>query len=100
MKPELIEEKDFKKVLEELPLWEIINKKLNRQFLFEDFIEAFSFLTKVAIHSERLNHHPEIFNVYNKVSIKLFTHDLNDLSTLDIKLAKTIDSIYDQVNNK
>jgi len=61
---------------------------------FKDFISAFSFLSKIALISEKLNHHPEIINVYNKVTIKLSTHDIgNKVSKKDYDLAKAIDEL-------
>ena len=61
---------------------------------FKDFISAFSFLSKVALISEKLDHHPEIINVYNKVTIKLSTHDIgNKVSKKDYDLAKAIDEL-------
>lgn len=73
--------------------WITKDNKLEKEFLFKDFIEAFSFLTKVAIAAEKQNHHPEIYNVYNKVKISLQTHDAGNIVTeKDYTLAKTIDS--------
>lgn len=64
-----------------------------KEFLFRDFNEAFGFMSRVALHAEKQDHHPEWFNVYNKVSITLSTHDCGGLSERDVKLAKTIDAI-------
>jgi 4a-hydroxytetrahydrobiopterin dehydratase len=61
-----------------------------RSFLFGDFVEAFGFMTRVAIYAERANHHPEWSNVYNRVEIRLTTHDCNGLSERDIELARLI----------
>jgi 4a-hydroxytetrahydrobiopterin dehydratase len=66
---------------------------LSKSFEFKDFIEAFSFMTRVAMHAEKMNHHPEWFNVYNKVNIDLVTHDLNGISNYDMKLANAINKI-------
>ena len=75
-------------------MWEEKDNKLQRSFEFKDFIEAFSFLSKVAIVAEKQNHHPEIFNVYNKVDIKLSTHDAGDIVTdKDRILARSIDEL-------
>jgi len=65
--------------------------KLEKLFTFGDFTEAFSFLSAVAIEAEKLNHHPEIHNVYSKVRIELTTHDAGGLTELDFKLAEKID---------
>ncbi len=75
-------------------MWKEENNKLVRQFEFDNFIQAFAFLTKVAILAEKMNHHPEIFNVYNKVHISLSTHDAGDIITdKDRKLAGEIDKV-------
>jgi 4a-hydroxytetrahydrobiopterin dehydratase len=73
--------------------WKVVNGKLSKSFEFKDFIEAFSFMTRVAMHAEKMNHHPEWFNVYNKVNIDLVTHDLNGISNYDMKLANAINKI-------
>ena len=73
--------------------WLTKDNKLVKEFLFADFTEAFAFLTKVAIASEKQNHHPEIYNVYNKVIISLQTHDAGNVVTeKDHKLAEAIDA--------
>jgi 4a-hydroxytetrahydrobiopterin dehydratase len=74
--------------------WKVANGKLNRTFEFENFVQAFGFMTQVAIQAEKMNHHPEWFNVYNKIEINLVTHDINGISNYDIKLAKTINHLY------
>ncbi len=75
-------------------MWQEVDNKLYRQFEFEDFVSAFSFLTKIAIVSEKQNHHPEIHNVYNKVQIWLSTHDAGNVITeKDRTLAQSIDDM-------
>lgn len=74
--------------------WKVANGKLNRTFEFENFVQAFGFMTQVAIQAEKMNHHPEWFNVYNKIEINLVTHDINGISNYDIKLAETINHLY------
>ena len=75
-------------------MWIEENNKLVKHFSFKDFISAFSFLSKVALISEKLDHHPEIINVYNKVTIKLSTHDIgNKVYKKDYDLAKAIDEL-------
>ncbi len=66
---------------------------LEKTFKFANFVEAFGFMTRAAIHAEKLNHHPEWFNVYNKVEVRLTTHDTGGLSELDVKLATTMDKL-------
>jgi 4a-hydroxytetrahydrobiopterin dehydratase len=69
--------------------------KLHKSFEFKNFVEAFAFLTKVALIAERVNHHPEIRNVYNKVDIFLYTHDEeNTITEKDKHLAEKIDQVF------
>ena len=65
---------------------------IEKSFKFKTFNEAWGFMTRVALAAEKLNHHPEWFNVYNRVDILLSTHDCGGLSELDVKLAKRIDA--------
>jgi 4a-hydroxytetrahydrobiopterin dehydratase len=77
----------------ELTDWKVVNDKLNRAFKFKDFVEAFGFMTKVAIVAEKMGHHPELSNVYNRVVIDLVTHDAGGIGPLDLELAKKIDTL-------
>ncbi|HXV46951.1 MAG TPA: 4a-hydroxytetrahydrobiopterin dehydratase [Nitrososphaera sp.] len=94
-------EEDYRKLSESeiqqevsgLDGWKVVGGKVNKTFEFGDFVQAFGFMTRVAIEAEKMNHHPEWFNVYNRVRIDLVTHDLGGISNYDIKLAKTIDRI-------
>lgn len=75
-------------------MWKETDNTLVKQFEFENFIEAFSFMTKVALIAEKMNHHPEWKNVYNKVEIKLTSHDKGNIVTeRDKKLANAIDEL-------
>ena len=75
-------------------MWEEKDNKLYRKFQFKDFNEAFAFMTRVAMESEKMNHHPLWTNVWNTVEIWLSTHDAGDIVTeKDHKLAKKIDAI-------
>ena len=89
----LLTEKEKASAKEEIPNWEFDKKKLRRQWIFKDFIAAFAFITKVAIISERINHHPEWSNTYSKLIIELMTHDSGGITRLDIDLALSIDRI-------
>ena len=74
--------------------WKEENNSLTRSFKFKNFIEAWSFMTKVAMVAEKMNHHPEWSNVYNKVDITLTTHDKgNTITEKDRELAKKIDEL-------
>ncbi len=64
-----------------------------KDYKFRDFVEAFGFMTRAAIWAEKWNHHPEWFNVYNKVNVVLTTHDVDGLSALDLKLARKMDGL-------
>lgn len=76
-------------------MWKEENNQLKQSFQFNDFVEAFAFMTQVAFAAEKMNHHPNWSNEYNKVDIALFTHDARDTVTdKDHKLAKIIDEIY------
>lgn len=77
------------------PMWKNVNDSLRKSFEFKDFVQAFSFMTAVAIKAEKMNHHPFWTNVYNKVEIHLQTHDAGNIVTeKDEELAKQIDSLY------
>lgn len=79
--------------IDQLTEWKVINDKLNRAFEFDNFVDAFAFMTKVAIVAEKMDHHPELFNVYNRVVIDLTTHDAGGIGALDIELAQKIDAL-------
>lgn len=86
-KPEIDEQ------IKTTPLWSIADGKLRREFEFKNFVEAFGFMTRAAMIAEGMNHHPEWFNVYNKVRIELSTHDAGGISELDFQLARNIDAL-------
>ena len=76
-------------------MWTEKNNQLVRSFVFKDFSEAFSFMTRVALESERMNHHPTWTNTYNQVEIRLSTHDEGNVVTeKDRSLARIIDTLY------
>lgn len=78
-------------------MWKEENNQLQRSFEFKNFVEAFAFMTKVGFAAEKMGHHPNWTNVYNKVHIKLCTHDANDTITeKDIQLAKEIDILFNK----
>lgn len=77
----------------ELPQWSLVDGKLHRELRFADFNEAFGFMCRVALIAEAMGHHPEWFNVWNKVVIELTTHDVGGLSTLDAALARRINDL-------
>ena len=84
---------NLEKEIKNLEEWSRINKKLERNFKFKEFVEAFSFVTKIALIAEKMNHHPDIKITYNNVDIELTTHDINGISMNDIALARKIDEL-------
>ncbi len=80
-------------ILEGLPGWVLRDGKLHRVLTFADFVEAFGFMTQVALVAERMNHHPEWCNVYKTVAISLKTHDADGLTHKDIELAQAINRL-------
>ena len=76
-------------------MWQEIDNQLKATFQFQDFVQAFAFMTEVAFHAEKQGHHPNWSNVYNRVEIGLTTHDAGNIVTKkDWKLAETIEGIY------
>lgn len=73
--------------LKSLPNWTVVDGKLHREYVFKDFTQAFGFMSSAALIAESMNHHPEWFNVYNKVKIDLNTHDAGGITAMDFKLA-------------
>ena len=79
--------------LAQAPGWSVADGKLRRAFQFDNFVEAFGFMASVALVAEKMDHHPEWFNVYNRVVIDLNTHDVGGISPLDFELAARINSL-------
>jgi len=86
-----LSDSEIQENLSQLSGWNIENGKLHKNFQFQSFVEAFGFMTKAALAAEAMNHHPEWFNVYNKVTVDLSTHDLGGISTWDFELAKKME---------
>lgn len=87
---------DLIKELEGLSGWRLSDNKLVREFRFSDFVEAFAFMTEMAMVSEQMNHHPEWNNCFNVVSISLTTHDAHGVTEKDIQWATTCNQRYNQ----
>jgi 4a-hydroxytetrahydrobiopterin dehydratase len=86
-----LSEGELQAALADLPGWSVVNGKLHRAFTFRNFVEAFGFMTKVALEANSMNHHPEFYNSWNRVVIELVTHDEGDMiTTLDVTLARKI----------
>lgn len=83
---------ELQSALADLSDWRVVNEKLHREYRFPDFMHAFGFMTTAALAIEKMNHHPEWFNVYGRVIVDLTTHDANGITAKDIKLAKLLDA--------
>ena len=95
MKPYLLKNEELKELHHKIPGWKITLNHVEREFNFNNFIEAFSFMTKIALICEKHNHHPNWENVYSKVLIKFTTHDLGGISNLDKLIASEINNLLD-----
>jgi 4a-hydroxytetrahydrobiopterin dehydratase len=76
--------------------WSFDGNSIKRDFKFKTFVEAFSFMTAIAMEAEKLDHHPDWSNIYNSVSISLNTHDAQGITKLDFDLAITIDRVFEK----
>ena len=88
-----LSEAEIESALKQLPGWSLAQGKLHREFQFPDFVHAFGFMATAAIAIEKRNHHPEWFNVYNRVVVDLTTHDASGITTKDVELAKLLDDL-------
>ena len=84
---------DIDEHLKNLPGWSVVNEKLHKEFQFESFNQAFGCMTRAAMEIEKMNHHPEWFNVYNRITIELTTHDAGGITKNDVNLAKILNSL-------
>ena len=88
-----LSQSDIDNELKNLAGWSIVNEKLHKEFQFDSFNQAFGFMTRAAMEIEKMNHHPEWFNVYNKITIELTTHDAGGITKNDVHLAKILNSM-------
>ena len=84
---------ELKEALGGLPAWTVEKGKLHKEYKFADFIHAFGFMATSALGIEKMNHHPEWFNVYNRVMVDLATHDAQGITSKDVELAKLLDEV-------
>ena len=84
---------ELKKAVAALKGWTVIKGKLHKEYKFADFIHAFGFMATAALAIEKMEHHPEWFNVYNKLIVELTTHSAGDVTEKDIKLAGIMDKV-------
>jgi 4a-hydroxytetrahydrobiopterin dehydratase len=92
-RPDRLDEAEIRRRLERLPGWTLQGGKLHREYTFPDFIRAFAFMTGAALRAEAMGHHPEWFNVYNRVTIDLMTHDAQGITRLDFELAEHLHAL-------
>ena len=95
-KPVKLSESEIAAELSRLPGWKLERGKLHREYDFVDFVAAFSFMTGAALIAQSMDHHPEWFNVWNKVRIDLSTHDSNGVTALDLRLAHSMEVLARQ----
>ncbi len=88
---------EIQALLDELGTWTVEKGKLHREYVFRDFVEAFGFMTQVALLAERAAHHPEWFNVYNRVVVDLTTHEAKGITQRDFKLARGMEQIANRM---
>ncbi|MGC3963908.1 MAG: 4a-hydroxytetrahydrobiopterin dehydratase [Rhodocyclaceae bacterium] len=95
MRPSKLTSEELAEALVTLPEWRGVpgREAIQRSFRFKDFNAAFAFMARVAMMAEKLDHHPEWSNVYNRVDILLSTHDANGITALDVELARFCDKV-------
>jgi 4a-hydroxytetrahydrobiopterin dehydratase len=84
---------DIDEQLKSIPGWSVVNEKLHKEFQFDSFNQAFGFMTRAAMEIEKMNHHPEWFNVYNRITVELTTHDAGGITNNDVNLARILNSL-------
>lgn len=94
-----LSEAEVTEALGGLPGWELREGKLHRELVFRNFNEAFGFMTRAALLAEKMNHHPEWFNVFKKVRIDLTTHDVGGISPLDVEMAGAMNAMIGEGSN-
>jgi 4a-hydroxytetrahydrobiopterin dehydratase len=92
-KRSLLPEGEVRQALEKLPGWTAEGGKLRREYQFPDFVHAFGFMAAAAVTIEAMNHHPNWSNVWNRVTIELWTHDAGGITALDVKLAAKLEAL-------
>ena len=85
--------KEIEEALKKVPTWSLVEGSIQRKFKFKDFSEALSFIVRVGLLAEKQGHHPEIFNIYNNVTLSLDTHDAGGITEKDFLLAAAVDKL-------
>ena len=88
-----LSETEITEELKKIEGWAIKDNKLHKEFQFDSFNQAFGFMTRAAMEIEKMNHHPEWFNVYNRITVDLTTHDAGGITSNDINLARILNSL-------
>ena len=88
-----LSELEIKEELKQLSEWSVKNDKLHKEFKFDNFNQAFGFMTRAAMEIEKMNHHPEWFNVYNRITVELTTHDAGGITKNDVNLARILNAL-------
>ena len=88
-----LSESDIDEELKKLSGWDVKDGKLQKEFQFDNFNQAFGFMTRAAMEIEKMNHHPEWFNVYNRITVDLTTHDAGGITNNDVNLARILNSL-------
>lgn len=88
-----LSELEITEELKKLEGWEVKDNKLHKEIQFESFNQAFGFMTRAAMEIEKMNHHPEWFNVYNRITVDLTTHDAGGITNNDVNLARILNSL-------
>ena len=88
-----LSESDIDEELKKLSGWNVKEDKLHKEFQFDNFNQAFGFMTRAAMEIEKMNHHPEWFNVYNRITVDLTTHDAGGITNNDVNLARILNSL-------
>lgn len=92
-KPAKLDEADVQVQLSTLPGWKLKGGKLHREYEFADFVSAFGFMASSALVAQRMDHHPEWFNVFGTVKVDLATHDAGGITARDLKLARSMEEL-------
>ena len=92
-RPEKLSEEEVQERLKSLPNWSLTQGKIRRELEFPNFVEAFGFMSRLALVAEKMDHHPNWSNVYNRVVIELETHDAGGLTKLDFELASVAEAL-------
>ena len=88
-----LSESDIHEELKKLSGWDVKDGKLHKEFQFDNFNQAFGFMTRAAMEIEKMNHHPEWFNVYNRITVDLTTHEAGGITNNDVNLARILNSL-------